>query len=197
MHLLLFAARESVQESLGFSLFELIFGHSVRGPLKLLKEQWLTDEQPSNLLTYVCRFREKLTHACEIAMSNLKQAQGHMKARYDRNTELRKFEPGDEVLLFLPVPGHPLTAKYYGPYEVEKMENELNYVVKTPDRRKPRQRCHINMMKQYHKRDKVHVAARSYFVYLTIIFYSEVSQYFTDLANIRLLVKDAISVLLS
>ena len=41
------------------------------------------------------------------------------------------------------------------------------------------------------------VAARSYFVYLTIIFYSEVSQYFTDLANIRLLVKDAISVLLS
>ena len=39
------------------------------------------------------------------------------------------------------------------------------------------------------------VAARSYFVYLTIIFYSEVSQYFTDLANIRLLVKDAISVL--
>ena len=157
VHLLLFAARESVQESLGFSPFELIFGHSVRGPLKLLKEQWLTDEQPSNLLTYVCRFREKLTHACEIAMSNLKQAQGQMKARYDRNTELRKFEPGDEVLLFLPVPGHPLTAKYYGPYEVEKMENELNYVVKTPDRRKPRQRCHINMMKQYHKRDKVHV----------------------------------------
>ena len=39
------------------------------------------------------------------------------------------------------------------------------------------------------------VAARSYFVYLTIIFYIEVSQYFTDLANIRLLVKDAISVL--
>ena len=42
---------------------------------------------------------------------------------------------------------------------------------------------------------KVCVAARSYIVYLTIIFYSEVSQYFTDLANIRLLVKDAISVL--
>ena len=35
IHLLLFAVRESVQESLGFSPFELIFGHSVRGPLKL------------------------------------------------------------------------------------------------------------------------------------------------------------------
>ena len=38
IHLLLFAVRESVQESLGFSPFELVFGDSVRGPLKLLKE---------------------------------------------------------------------------------------------------------------------------------------------------------------
>ena len=32
--LLLFAVRESFQESLGFSPFELIFGHSVHGLLK-------------------------------------------------------------------------------------------------------------------------------------------------------------------
>ena len=41
VHMVLFAAREAVQESLGFSPFELVFGHSVRGPLKLLKEKWL------------------------------------------------------------------------------------------------------------------------------------------------------------
>ena len=41
IHLLLFAARESMQESLGFSPFELVFGHTVRGPLKLLKEKLL------------------------------------------------------------------------------------------------------------------------------------------------------------
>ena len=41
MHLLLFAVGESVQEYLGFSPFELVFGHSVRGPLKLLKEKFL------------------------------------------------------------------------------------------------------------------------------------------------------------
>ena len=33
-----------VQETLGFSPFELVFGHTVRGPLKLLKEKWLNDE---------------------------------------------------------------------------------------------------------------------------------------------------------
>ena len=36
--LLMFAARESVQESLGFSPFDLVFGHLVRGPLKLVKK---------------------------------------------------------------------------------------------------------------------------------------------------------------
>ena len=41
IHLLLFAVRQSVQESLGFSPFELVFGHTVRGPLKLLKEKFL------------------------------------------------------------------------------------------------------------------------------------------------------------
>ena len=48
VHLLLFAVRESVQESLGFSRFELVFGHEVRGPLLLLKEKWL-DENPEKI----------------------------------------------------------------------------------------------------------------------------------------------------
>ena len=68
IHLLLFASRESVQESLGFSPFELVFGHSVRGPLKLMKEKLLSDEQvPTNLLRYVSDFKLKLSTACELA----------------------------------------------------------------------------------------------------------------------------------
>ena len=52
--LLLFAVRESVQESLGFSPFELVFGHSVHGPLKLLKENWLSENTKSlNLIELV------------------------------------------------------------------------------------------------------------------------------------------------
>ena len=37
--LLLFGVRDSMQESLGLSHFQLVFGHKVRGPLKLLKEK--------------------------------------------------------------------------------------------------------------------------------------------------------------
>ena len=37
---LLFAYREVLQASTGFSQFELLYGRNVRGPLDLLKESW-------------------------------------------------------------------------------------------------------------------------------------------------------------
>ena len=154
IHLLLFAVRESVQESLGFSPFELVLGHSVRGPLKLLKEKFLSnDETPLNLLQYVSDFRNRLSRACEVARSNLKTSQGKMKARYDNHVIDRKFKPGDKVLALLPIPGRPLQARYFGPYTIDKKTSDLNYIINTPGRRKNKQMCHVNMLKQYFDRD--------------------------------------------
>ena len=154
IHLLLFAVRESVQESLGFSPFELVFGHSVRGPLKLLKETFLSnDETPLNLLQYVSDFRNRLSRACEVARSNLKKSQGKMKARYDNHVIDRKFKPGDKVLALLPIPGRPLQARYFGPYTIDKKTSDLNYIINTPGRRKNKQMCHVNMLKEYFDRD--------------------------------------------
>ncbi|MDA3078823.1 DDE-type integrase/transposase/recombinase, partial [Campylobacter sp. JMF_06 NA1] len=133
VHLLLFAVREAVQESLGFSPFELVFGHSVRGPLKLLKEKLLDeDESQLSLLQYVSDFRERLTDVCDLARSNLENAQSKMKDRYDVKTVDRSFEPGDSVLALLPIPGSPLQARYFGPYIVDKKVSDLNYVINTP-----------------------------------------------------------------
>ena len=84
IHLLLFAARESVQESLGFSPFELVFGHTVRGPLKLLKGKLLSSgSEPVNLLQYVSDFCTKLARACELARANLTSSQKSMKKKYE------------------------------------------------------------------------------------------------------------------
>ena len=153
VHLLLFAVRESVQESLGFSPFELVFGHSVRGPLKLFKEKLLSHDDVSlNLLQYVSDFRTKLSNACEMAKANVKSAQNLMKNRYDQNSVSRTFKPGDKVLALLPVPGRPLQARYFGPYIVDKKMSDLNYVLQTPDRRKQKQLCQINMLKPYYTR---------------------------------------------
>ena len=77
------------------------------------------------------------------------------KPRDDENTERsRCFEPGDRVLVLFPVVGNPLQAKYSGPYKVVKKISDTNYLVKTPDRRKETQVCHINMLKAYHEKPK-------------------------------------------
>ena len=154
IHLLLFAVREFVQESFGYSPFELVFGLSVRGPLKLLKEKFLSnDETPLNLLQYVSDFRNRLSRACEVARSNLKTSQGTMKARYDNHVIDRKFKPGDKVLALLPISGRPLQARYFGPYTTDKKTRDLNYIINTPGRRKNKQMCHVNMLKEYFDRD--------------------------------------------
>ena len=55
-----------MQESLGFSPFELVFGHTVRGPLKLLKEKFFSDDEVTlNLLQYVSDFKTRLSKACK------------------------------------------------------------------------------------------------------------------------------------
>ena len=137
IHLLLPAVRESVQESLGFSPFELVFGHTVRGPLKLMKEKFLSsNNSPLNLLKYVSDFKTRLTKAWEYARSNLKSAQSKMKLHFDENAQNRNFDPGDKVTALLPIPGRPLQARYYGPYNVEKKVSDVNYIVNTPGRSK-------------------------------------------------------------
>jgi len=152
--LLLFAARECVQDTLGFSPFELVFGHEVRGPLKMLKERWLDDDNRSDILNHVMDFRLKLHRVCELARANLGEAQRRMKTRYDRDAQSRSFSPGERVLVFLPVPGQSLKARYFGPCTVEKKLSDLNYVIQTPGKRKQSRLCHINQIKKYVERNK-------------------------------------------
>ena len=72
---MLIAAHEVVQESLGFSPFELVCGHTVRVPLKFMKERWLADEVETNLLIYVSQFKERLARAREMTKEHLKKVQ--------------------------------------------------------------------------------------------------------------------------
>ena len=72
-----------------------------------------------------------------------------MKQNYNKNTKKRSFKSGDKVLALLPIPGRPLQARYFDPYTVEKKASDLNYIITTPDRRKQKQLCHINMLKEY------------------------------------------------
>jgi len=49
----LFAYREVPVQGLGFSACDLMFGRSVRGPLYLIRSQWLNDLKKQNLFDFV------------------------------------------------------------------------------------------------------------------------------------------------
>ena len=78
VYLVLFAVHESIQETLGFTPFEVVFGQTIRGPLKLLKEAWLDEDTTMNLLDHVSNLCKKLHTATELANDNLKSAQRKM-----------------------------------------------------------------------------------------------------------------------
>uniref|UniRef100_A0A8C5DT92 Gypsy retrotransposon integrase-like protein 1 n=1 Tax=Gouania willdenowi TaxID=441366 RepID=A0A8C5DT92_GOUWI len=153
--LLMFAIRETPQESLGFSPCDLVFGHTVRGPLRVLREKWTSDSprRESNVLDYVSSFRERLHHVCQLAQENLTQAQSKMKTRFDKQSVVRVFQPDDKVLVLLPLRGGSLQCRFAGPYVVERKLSDTNYVIKTPDRQKKTRMCHINMLKRYFSRE--------------------------------------------
>ncbi len=153
--LVLFAVREAVQESLGFSPVKLVFGHTVRGPLKMLKENILSfDSSPKmNVLDYVSKFRERLHKACSMARESLAPVQENMKCQFDRKSVQRCFKEGDQVLVLLPVVGSALSAQFSSPYEVLRKLSDTDYVIRIPDRKRKTRVCHVNMLKAYHTRE--------------------------------------------
>ena len=154
---LLFAVRSAVNESIGLSPFEIIFGHQVRGPLEVIREKLEEDSPSEDFLEYLSRTRTGLHQGLEFVKQHLDQTQKTMKINYDRQTQSRSFEVGDEVMVLMPIPGQ-LKAQYVGPYRISGKVGKLNYVLETPNRRKKQSVCHVNMLKLFHRREPTPVS---------------------------------------
>ena len=67
---------------------------------------------------------------------------------FDKESKERSFDPGEKVLILLPIPDDPLHA-HSGPSVVEKKVSDVNYVIRCPDRQGEKRLRHFNMLKQY------------------------------------------------
>ena len=153
LDLVLFAIRDSKSESMGFSPFQLLYGREIRGPLKVLKETWINNQNLSTSpIQYVHDLKEKLSKMHDFAKLHLSTYQSNMKDTYDQKSCSRSFNPGDQVLVFMPNQLNALQSKFSGPYTVQKKVNDLNYVINTPGKRKSSKLVHINLLKMYHSR---------------------------------------------
>lgn len=151
---LLFSYREVPQASTKFSPFELVYGHSVRGPLALLRELWEGDREAieddtRTTYEYVINLRERLQETCKLAQEELEKAGDSYQYYYDKHAREREVNVGDKVLLLLPTSHNKLLLQWQGPFEVVKKANRYNYVL---DVNGTERKYHINMIKRYHER---------------------------------------------
>uniref|UniRef100_A0A8C5GD01 Gypsy retrotransposon integrase-like protein 1 n=1 Tax=Gouania willdenowi TaxID=441366 RepID=A0A8C5GD01_GOUWI len=149
---LLFAYREVPQASTGFSPFELLYGHEVRGPLSLLKDVWEGNQAgggADNIISYVVQMRDRLEKMRGLAQSHMAESQRRQKVWYDRSARQRSFNPGQKVLVLLPSDGSKLLAQWQGPFEVQRKIGQTTYQVSTPGRPRSSRRLHVNLLKEW------------------------------------------------
>src|SRR6218665_2701822 len=93
-----------------------------------------------NVIDYVLQRRcnDRIRSFFEIVNAHEEVVKKRSKVLYDRNTKPVSYKEGELVLVLLPLIGKPLQAKFFGPYVIERRIGEVDYVVRTPDRRKSR-----------------------------------------------------------
>ena len=93
--------------------------------------------------------RDRLADAIEIENKNAKELQNKSNNWYDRKASSRQFKTGKQVLLFLPISGKPLEAKFQGPFTVLQQIGPVDYMIATPGRRRTKRLVHVNLLKKY------------------------------------------------
>ena len=154
---LLFAYREVPTESLGYSPFELLYGHSVRGPMQVLRELWTSNTMPEDVRTpseYVLNLRERISDVCEIATENLAAARDRYAGTFNKKTKNRQFEVGTRVLLLLPTKHNKLEMEWRGPYPVVERVGAYDYRIDVDGKIRM---YHANMLKAYVEREALRV----------------------------------------
>lgn len=127
---LMLTAREVTQETTGFSSKDLVFAHSVRGPLAVLKMTVKDDSPPKNLFGYGNGFWHSLYITRQMAKQKLAASQGRSSAFI-----ISKLSGTSLVLVIrcsLATARVPFKARFTGPHTVMKPISQNNYLISTP-----------------------------------------------------------------
>jgi transposase InsO family protein len=154
---LLFAYREVPNQTTKFSPFELVYGRTVRGPLRVLRESWTAEEDPGgklkpNVYRYLFDLRQTLEKCSAKAVQNASESQADYKKWYDRFARTRSFQPGQRVLVLLPSSTNRMLAQWQGPFTVIRKVNTMNYEIDLGHRHTT---LHVNMLKLVEERAPV------------------------------------------
>ncbi|XP_055899833.1 uncharacterized protein LOC129928659 [Biomphalaria glabrata] len=150
----LFAYREVPNETTGISPFELVYGRQMRGPLAILKQVFVNNEEENgykNVFSYLLDLKTRLSEVTAIANFNSKANRNKYKKQYDKYSSRRDINVGDCVLVLKPHRDSKLSVFWQGPYKVLNKISQFNYVIQKENMTKI---YHINRLMKYHCRVK-------------------------------------------
>ncbi|GKA44155.1 RNA-directed DNA polymerase [Tanacetum coccineum] len=127
-----FAYNSTVHSSTGFSPFEVVYKTSPRHMVNLV-------DLPGKKNVQANRMVEEFQATHEVVRANITEANAKYKITADKHRQVKMFQVGDEVMVFLRKERFPvgtyskLEAKKYGPYKILPKINDNAYVVDLPN----------------------------------------------------------------
>lgn len=100
---LMFAIREVLQASTGYSPFELLYGRHPRGLLDVTKETWEGEATPyRSIIEHISMMQDRIAAVLLLVREHMERAQEAQKRVYDLGAKVCTFSPRDRVLVLVP-----------------------------------------------------------------------------------------------
>ena len=149
---LLWALRETPNETLGVPPWVMVYGRLPRGPLAILKENWSGQRDlPLNLgkstVEYLRDLRKDLELVHGYANSHAEHAQQRYISRYNLRAREKTFTPGQRVLVLAPdTTKSKVFSKWQGPAVIVEKRSGHSYIVELNGAKK---HMHADKLREY------------------------------------------------
>ena len=150
----LWSLRTSVNETLGISPYQAVFGKIAIGPLQLVCDEWIGKRSlPLDLAKAPCEYLQELERRLKIASDYASEHAVREQDRYTHAYNLRSrdksFQVGERVIYLMPSSTHKMTRTWQGPAIVVQKNSPYSYIVELNGKR---QWCHANNLRKYNER---------------------------------------------
>ncbi|GFO43713.1 hypothetical protein PoB_007021800 [Plakobranchus ocellatus] len=145
----LFAYRNQVHSSAGFSPFFLLFGRAPTGLMQLLSDIFLNkdlSDETSFQYHYVMDLHNRTRNGWRLAQDLVRDSVDESRLRHESKSKLKHFVPGDEVLVLLPTSDNKLVLSFKGHYRVIEKRTSVLYLVDLGFRKFT---FHVNLLRKY------------------------------------------------
>ena len=158
---ILFAYRDTPHCVTGFSPFTLMFGRDVKGPLELLRFDWMEGvNEKANVNEWLASVKARMLDMSELVSDREKKAKMEMKKYYDRSARVKNFDVGEMVLVRKPGLHSKVGDSWEGPYQIARQVSPVTYQIQVPGKPKQVRILHCNLLRLWHAPvDRVHRVA--------------------------------------